>query len=463
MQDKDNMKRIALLMGLAVTALSSCTKDTVKEVNTGHAIDFHVSAQTRASEITTGNLNAFYVTALNESGAAYFEDQAFIRGANDVFISTPSYYWPSTGTLSFYAYAPADDNLTGTLSISGSGKVLEGFSPAETIADQEDFIVAKATGSKTNAAQGVALEFSHMLSQIEIHAKNAHEGYRYLVKGVRITDVVSSADFDFETTLWTLDEATTSDYEVRYADAIELDEVGNNVMGKIISDEVILSDNAMLIPQDLKTVAPDAKIGLYVQAVSQTGVQVFPENGDYDWMEISIDTEWEKGCKYVYTLDLTQGAALGEPIKFTMNVTQWNESSTFKDDDIDVSGTWRMARMEYTDVYDDGRPNEYEIYDTEEEIRQHLADNLYVLKVIAPHDYFIYPGEEREARFYYEITDGNLIVRFPDDSTDDFLIRDISENFVTYTKTLDCDGYTRTQVFYYIRIEDKELYREYDN
>ena len=174
------MKRIALLMGLAVIALSSCTKDSVKEINTGHAIDFRVSAQTRASEITTGNLQTFYVTALNESGVTYFEDLAFIRSANDVFISTPSYFWPTTGSLSFYAYAPSANELNGTLEISSTTKTITDFSPAGTIADQKDFVVAKATGNKAANQAGVFLEFGHMLSQVEVHAKNLHDGYTYL-------------------------------------------------------------------------------------------------------------------------------------------------------------------------------------------------------------------------------------------------------------------------------------------
>lgn len=451
------MKRIALLMGLAVIALSSCTKDSVKEINTGHAIDFRVSAQTRAAEITTGNLQTFYVTALNESGVTYFEDLAFIRSANDVFISTPSYFWPTTGSLSFYAYAPSANELNGTLEISSTAKTITGFSPAGTIADQKDFVVAKATGNKAANQAGVALEFGHMLSQVEVHAKNLHDGYTYLVKGVKICNIASQADFSFTDLSWNLTDGVYSDYVVYYNTPVELGVTAQSVMEKVSTSEGEISDNAMLLPQNLASNPSDkkAKIGLYVNAVSKTGMQVFPENGDYDWMEVAIDTEWEAGNRYVYTLDLTQGAALGEPIKFTMNVTPWNEKSTLNDEDIDLTGTWRMARIERTITYNDERPKCREVYDTKEEILDHLNENLYVVAVRGTQDYYIYPGDsKKQMHFTYEIVDGNLTVNFPEGGSETFLIRDISDNFVTYTKVQEHAEYIQEDVYSYIRIED---------
>ena len=55
---------------------------------------------------------------------------------------------------------------------------------------------------------------------------------------------------------------------------------------------------------------------------------------EYAWLAVPVDTKWEAGYKYVYTLDFTSGAgypdplggdptgstALGGPIKFTMDV-----------------------------------------------------------------------------------------------------------------------------------------------
>ena len=454
------------MMGVAVLAFTSCLNDTVTETNTGRPIDFRVSADTRATETTTENLTTFYVTSLMENGSAYFEDLAFIRGSENVYMSTPAYYWPATGNLDFYAYAPAIDELGGELTISSTAKTLEGFSPAYSIVDQKDFVVAKASGNKTENAAGVALNFNHMLTQIEIHAKNAHDGYTYLVKGVSINDVVSTADFDFTTCTWTLGEETT-DYTVNYAYPVELTATGEVVMNLVNIDGDEFPDNAMLLPQNLKYDAPDAKIGLYVQCKSKSGAQIFPESGDYDWMYVDIDTDWLAGYRYVYTVDLTRGSEDFTQIQFTMDVTDWGEKSTLNDEEIDITGTWRMARIEETDSYENGQVNKY-IYDTEDEILDHLADRLYIVKVTSSDMYYTSPGTPEQDFFYYKIEGGELKVQFEkgEPYVDGYLIRDISENFVTYTQIRNITnslgevvGKTEA-VFYYVRIDDVDLYEE---
>ena len=438
------MKKIGLYLGIAVLTFTSCVKDTVTETNSGRAIDFHVSTETRASETTTANLTTFYVTSLLEDGKTYFENLPYLRGADAVFMSTPAYYWPVSGSLNFYAYAPSADKLGGELTISKDSKKLTDFSPSSTISDQVDFVTANASGSKASNSGGVSLTFNHMLSQIEVHAKNAHEGYTYYVKGVSIKNVVSKADFDFTSTSdspWNLSSAAEdiATYSVTYSDAVTLDALGKNVMQQQTVGEQTYSDNAMLIPQDLsdyQDAENNPKIGLYVQAVATaSGAQVFPATvGGYDWMYVDIDTEWLPGCKYVYTLDLSQGAAIGEPITFTMNVTPWTEKSTLKDEEIDVTGTWRMSRIEITYTYDDsGRETVHEVYDDEQGVKDKINDDYYIVKCANKNEYYIYPGTENQRKYLYSIKDGILKVQFVDSEVGEFLVRDISDNFVVYS------------------------------
>ena len=91
------MKKSIFLMGVAVMALASCAKDSVKEVNNGHAIDFRVATQTRATETTTANLSTFYVTAIDAKGSNYFTNAAFTK-IEEYFSSSPAYYWPGDGS-----------------------------------------------------------------------------------------------------------------------------------------------------------------------------------------------------------------------------------------------------------------------------------------------------------------------------------------------------------------------------
>ena len=459
------MKKITLMMGIAAMALTSCLNDTVTETNNGRPIDFRVAAQTRATETTTSNLVTFYVTSLmdNAEKSVYFSDLAFLKGSNDVFVSSPEYYWP-TCALDFYAYAPSAEELGGTLTISSAAKKLTGYSPAESISEQKDFVVAKASGNKTANAAGVALTFNHMLSQIEIHAKNAHEGYTYLVNGVSINGVVATGNFDFETSTWNLDTDKT-DYTVYLNNPVTLSATGEMVMDKVTIDGTEFPDNAMLLPQNLATVAPEAKLGIYVQCKSTSGAQVFPETGDYGWMYVDVDTNWEAGCRYVYTLDLTRGYQEFNKIQFTMEVTPWDEKSTLNDEKINLVGTWRMARMERTTTYPSGKV-EKDVYDTEEEIKDHLRDELYVVKVTSENVYYTSPGTEDQEFFYFKIENGELSVQFEKDGPyyDGYLIRDMSDNFVTYTEIqnyTDAEGQlirTEEWVFYYVRTDDVPLF-----
>lgn len=346
------MKTQLFLIAGAVLALASCSKDETTGINHGNAIDFRAAMQTRASETTTANITNFFVTALDKANANYFTDAEFTK-QNSTFISDPVYYWPSDGSeLSFFAYSPSKDELGGTLTIDKDSKTLADFAPAAAIADQKDFIAATATGSKADEGSGVHLAFGHKLAQIEIKAKNTNEGYVYKVQGVRIGKPVSKATFDFGTSAWA-PGSDKSNYEATYAGSEK------TLTATAASLMAAANDNAMLIPQQLtkwdsendKTnTAAGAYLAVKVQITTAAGARVYPAAavGDYDWIAIPVDTKWEAGSKYVYTLDFSNGAGfvdpekpepvdptdpfkpgdpiLGSPIKFTVDVTPWTNA-----------------------------------------------------------------------------------------------------------------------------------------
>ena len=365
-------------------ALASCAKDSVKEVNNGHAIDFRVATQTRATETTTANLSTFYVTAIDAKGSNYFTNAAFTK-IEEYFSSSPAYYWPGDGSdLAFYAYAPAAETLGATIAIDNSAKTLTGFSPAAQFADQKDFVTAAATGNKTNETSGVALTFDHQLTQIEVKARNANDAYVYKIKGVRIAQPVSKADFDFTTKQWT-PSTEKGIYQVQYNNEITLNTYGQCIMKTE-------GDNAMLIPQQLvawdaendKTnTAKGAYLSVYAQVETAEGARVYPnvDGMNYAWLAVPIDTKWEAGYKYVYTLDFTNGAGYSDPldgpetggtvlggaIKFTMDVNPWGEKSAFENEYEQMNGKWKGLKA--IETFTDGTVHEYL---TEDEIKYFL-------------------------------------------------------------------------------------------
>lgn len=335
-----------MFMAMTAMLIASCSSDDVVSTNTGRAIDFRTSVGTRGAETTTANIDKFWVTAIDGAGANYFSQQEFTKDG-EFFTSSPLYYWPA-GKLKFFAYSPSATDLGGALTIVNATKELKDFSPAAKIADQKDFVTATASGTRVdNQISGVALTFTHQLSQIEIKAKNSNTGYVYKVVGVRIGKPVSKGTFTFDTNKWTLTTTEKTNYAVEYATPIALAAKAATMMGTA-------NDNAMLLPQQLKAWTPEtdkantnngAYIALKIQISTKDGARVYPAKGDYDWAAVAIGTNWEAGKKYVYTLDFSNGAGkvdpekpqpvdptdpfkpgeniLGKPIKFTVEVTDW--------------------------------------------------------------------------------------------------------------------------------------------
>lgn len=337
------MKRF--LFFLAAAAMTACSQDEMTDVvGNGHPIDFRAAMGTRAAETTTGNLKTITVTAIDAENENYFTDVEFTKN-DSYFTSETPYYWPSDGSvLNFYAYSPKAADLGATVTIDGTTKELADYQPATDISEQQDFITATASGSKADEATGVALTFRHRLSQIEIRALNTEDTYVYKVQGIRIAQPVSTGTFDFGTDAWELGSKKEI-YEVTYSGSEKT--LGHSAVSIMQTDD----DNAMLLPQQL--VAWDSekdksntKKGAYLSVLinitkADGGDPVYPvEAGQYGWAAVAIDTNWEAGKKYVYTLDFSNGAGkvdpedpedggediLGSPIRFTVTVDEWQDA-----------------------------------------------------------------------------------------------------------------------------------------
>lgn len=349
-------KHFLFLTAAAALAMASCSKDESTDIDRGRAIDFRAAMGTRATEMTTEKLSSFFVTALDAKNQNYFANAEFTK-SGQFFTSTPAYYWPSDGSsLSFFAYSPSAVDLGATVTINSETKTLANFEPKTTIAEQKDFITATTTGSKKNEISGLALTFKHQLSQIEIKAKNTNVGYVYKVTGVRIGQPVSKAEFDFSNNTW-MPTQNKSNYQVEY------DSSPKTLQSEPASMMESEDNNAMLIPQQLVAWKPDnggsdktnqqkgAYLALKVQIKTKGGARVYPatSKGEYDWVAVPINTHWQPGHKYTYTLDFSSGAGrvdpekqqpqspddpfnpgepvLGLAIKFTVTVSVWQPAS----------------------------------------------------------------------------------------------------------------------------------------
>ena len=209
------------------------------------------------------------------------------------------------------------------------------FSPNAAASDQKDFVYTSATGNgSSNGETGIDLNFKHALTEISIDAKNSNTAYTVTVTGVRIGNVKTKGTFTFPSTTgtdasWSLSDETSDkgNYETTWTEGVTL------------GGEVSTLDKSnvpfMIIPQSL-TSTTKYDDGNYIAMkvkITMQGGKVLHDG----WAYIGIDTNWEMGKHYVYTLDFSNGAGQddngkdiisGKNIKLNVSVTPWNEKAT---------------------------------------------------------------------------------------------------------------------------------------
>ena len=482
------IRRFALCAVIAILAFASCVGDTLKETNNGSAIDFRVAAMTRASETTAANIETFYVTArIPGVENNYFTSVPYMRSSSDVFVSSEPYFWPVAGELQFYAYAPALDNFgsAASLTMNSANQKVSDFVTSSYFEDQMDFVVASKVSTKQQGGTGVELQFEHKLSQIEVHAKNSNLGYKYKIAGVKIGGMASKGDFNFSAgngePEWVID--TESDpvevYET-YADAKELGPLATNIMGP--------NGNAMLIPQQLTPWDPTTREGAYIAVYAQIktaeGAVVYPRpdayspiTNAYDWLVVPIDTEWQSGSRYIYTLDFSIGAGtdfngvkvLGDEIRFELDNLSWTNTSTVQTTAADFIGTWDVVLSESWRQYKQGttiNPDwpPYDLYDTEEELSApgKVPQEMRRTRVLSEDVVQLFPGIDGwQTSVGFKIQDGYLYITSYTPSGEPqetkYLIIDYSKDSFTMQSEDELRDYYMQKVYYFKKVSDNEV------
>lgn len=398
------MKKILITTLAALAAVTSCMKDEVKDVNRGTEIGFQTSVQTKGMEARAWTLETIYVTALEQDGTPYFSEAGFAKTGNSsdgYFNTSPAYYWPGDGrAFDFYAYSPSEDKLGGgNVEITVSNKKLTGFVTQQNIFDQVDFITAVATDI-TESEGSVGLTFDHRLTRVQVSAWSGSTTYEYIVKGVKIADVGSKGDFDFDTGEWDVSGYESLDdfkktFSLELPEAITLNNSSQSLMGKIDYKDGTQSNYAFFIPQSLVSWNPEnpSAGGSYISVKVQinkknddgTKTRVYPESsvGEYDWVSVPMpgNTVWNQAESYHYSLNFGTGAGydengetiLGEAIKMTMDVQEWIDSENSSLKNIEMIGTWTATRY-YENILEDVWNSETSAYEVKEFIEDETTD-----------------------------------------------------------------------------------------
>lgn len=363
--------------------LAACSSDS-HEVGTGEssnaAIRFHSSIQgmTRSTyKNDLSNLVSFKVAAVSNvaNPDVYFSPMEVTHEADGTWKNTITYYWPPQA-LKFYAFAPTELPVN----ITGLTQQLNDFTVASKPADQIDVITAwgqgvRATPPATNGP--VSLNFRHALSMIEVRASNPSDT-RIDVLGVKICRIPSTGTMtmqqaaeDYPT--WLVTNGSERDYVIKgdkNADPSDPRALITMMNSTDVHNIMFGREGWLMIPQALSpwTSGPTAN-GAYISVLCRicdgSGRQLYPdEEGKFGFTSVPINTVWQPGHRYVYTLnffadggsaglidpnptspedpnhedediDITPGGNRGggdivvnSPITFTVEITDWQNSGT---------------------------------------------------------------------------------------------------------------------------------------
>lgn len=192
------MKKIFIMVA-AVMALASCSQTELdltpvgqKEIKFSNLND---KVTTRAANDAEDNYKVY--AAWSGGTDWYINDIVDGTGVNVNKPQGGPYYWPATGTVDFYSWAPATVTATGTYPALSIAYTV----PANAA---QDFTIA---APKTGLSAGtVAFEFAHMLSKISVKA-TLHQDL--IDAGYILTTTGLTASLDVQSTGGTIVPTTT--------------------------------------------------------------------------------------------------------------------------------------------------------------------------------------------------------------------------------------------------------------
>ena len=256
----------------------------------------HSDAGTRGAKYTDASLtNAFGVSAVltkttDHTSSSYFQNlKATPNGGS--WVTSEAKYWPTDGSLSFYAYYPYCTDSHSMLSEDTNGDVNKtktvhyvAATSADGIIQQPDLIVAKhenVTHGSKDAPTSVGLTFSHVLTAITFAVGS--DMVPGTVKSIAIKGVKNTGDYDLATGKWTT-SGNDADFTINLGG-------GNGTKVNGTQDVALTSGNQtlMMIPQTF-----DANSGAKVEIV-------FNKDGQDRTLTAPLrGIQWEAGSTIIY-------------------------------------------------------------------------------------------------------------------------------------------------------------------
>lgn len=340
------MKRF-LFAAVAAVLVASCATDRVKEYNRDEInLGMSIENATRGVTSTTSSLSKFNVYGFHDDETLMMTNVEVTKQADGNWATAQKYFWPTTGSVDFYAYATSDLNghyFAGeTLSFLDWLYLRFEANPAKTGAPAgytipdigcilpatiPELLYATALDEVRQQTK-VPMNFRRALAEVEFAAKNNSTSGLEITFGNYITvdklyyvgkyyvPTTKSTYEDFEVAAshghWTLEgDPMIHVWKVQNTSAMvgSASDMGRHITGMIIVNGDNLDAPNLVLPQK----------GTYEVTVpvliKQNGLVLY--DGD---MEFDIDADWKEGYRYVYTLVLNDDSDLLWEIKFEATV-----------------------------------------------------------------------------------------------------------------------------------------------
>ena len=252
---------------------------------------------TKGIPVASDNIATLYadnvrIVAFRDRGE-YIPSQRLLSpsGENPLWHTSERYFWPESGSLDFWAWAPAELNASfdeehSILSFGYSLPVPDPDTKQDAL-QQQDIVLTRIIADRTSYDGGVPLDFSHPLSSIVFRAGTMRDG---IIRSITLRGVAGSGEciFDGNGLTWSISGGLL-DFTQTFNAPVSTSETGLPITmaGSTNGERTFL-----MIPQIL---GDSASLDF-----------VFDDGSEVRTFSHSLaGSFWKAGTSYTYTISLT--------------------------------------------------------------------------------------------------------------------------------------------------------------
>lgn len=349
------MKKTLFAAALASVALAGCVKNEAEIVqNADSKITFAAPLVSSITRIHEGEINNPYPTeeefvvfaklykttdytqwrkgewymGSDEGGIVVHHEEGDIKG----WVPDVNYYWPKNGSLTFYAYSPADYATWKPLISEGVMESSDVNIPVD--AHNVDLLYTKLAKNKKNNENkpgnnngvdgnaeynGVEMKFMHALSSIKFKVKlsRIYNNAQIRLKSIVLKDVYSTSTFSL-----VVDNETANPGWGMPKNSLDYTLVDNStqLINSVDVADVSGASDMILLPQALTNIV--AEVTYTINDDSTTTPREFTTEIHLADLDYGAQTEkaWLPGKRYIYTITFSLQTIIFDP-----SVTPWED------------------------------------------------------------------------------------------------------------------------------------------